>query len=93
MVFELSGIVLKRDSHQQAEQGKTVNSVAEAQPGDLAFFENADGKIIHTGIVLSDNKIIHASGKVHVDKLDQQGIFNEETNKYTHKLRLIKRIF
>ena len=50
------------------------------------------GKIIHVGIVLKDRFIIHASGKVRIDKLDHQGIFNRETGKYSHTLRVIKRI-
>ncbi len=93
MVFKLCGIFLKRDAQQQSQQGKTINLLEESKSGDLAFFDNADGKIVHVGIILSANKIIHASGKVHVDKLDHQGIFNEGMNKYTHSLRLIKRFF
>ncbi len=93
MVFKLCGITLQRDAHQQVQQGRTINSLEEAKAGDLAFFDNAEGKIVHTGIILPSHKIIHASGKVHVDKLDHKGIFNEETNKYTHNLRVIKRIF
>ncbi len=92
VVFKMAGIKLKRDAYQQAEQGTTLSFIEEAQTGDLAFFDNEEGKIIHTGIVLSTGKIIHASGKVRVDKLDHQGIFNHDTKKYTHKLRLIKRI-
>ncbi len=92
MVFKLCGMRLKRDANQQAEQGRTIQ-LNETKPGDLAFFNNQEGKITHTGIILPNNKIIHGSGKVHVDKLDQQGIFNEETNKYTHNLKLLKRIF
>jgi cell wall-associated NlpC family hydrolase len=93
MVFKLCGIRLKRDAHQQALSGKTINFLNEAVAGDLAFFDNAEGKITHTGIILPNNKIIHSSGKVHVDQLDHQGIFNLETNKYTHNLRVIKRFF
>jgi len=93
MVFKLCGIPLQRDASQQAQQGKTIHLLQEAKPGDLAFFDNASGKITHTGIILPNQKIIHASGKVHVDKLDHQGIFSEETNKYTHNLRVIKRFF
>jgi cell wall-associated NlpC family hydrolase len=92
MVFKLCGMPLQRDAHQQAQQGSTI-PLDLAKAGDLAFFANTEGKIVHTGIILPNNKIIHASGKVHVDKLDQQGIFNEETNKYTHSLKLVKRIF
>ena len=92
MVFKLCGIKLKRDSDQQAEQGQTVNLVEESDTGDLAFFENKDGRIVHVGIILPGRHIMHASGRVRIDKLDHQGIYNEELKSYSHKLRLIKRI-
>ncbi|MBT4881150.1 MAG: hydrolase Nlp/P60, partial [Flavobacteriales bacterium] len=66
--------------------------VEESEPGDLAFFDNTEGKITHVGIILEDNHIIHASGKVRIDRIDQQGIFNTEIGNHTHKLRLIKSI-
>ena len=56
------------------------------------FFDNEEERIIHVGVLLSSNEVIHASGKVRIDKIDHQGIFNQETGKYTHNLRLIKRI-
>jgi len=90
-VFKLGGITLKRDASQQAEQGETVNFLPETQTGDLAFFDNADGKIIHVGIMLNANQIIHASGKVRIDPIDDQGIYNPELGRYSHKLRIIKR--
>ena len=93
MVFKLCGINLKRDAWMQAEQGDTINLLDEAQPGDLVFFDNEEGRIVHVGILTAKNKIIHASGKVRVDNIDHQGIFNNETRKYTHNLRLIRRIF
>ncbi len=92
IVYKLNGVNILRDAFQQAEQGETINFISEAQPGDLAFFDNNKGKIIHTGIILENNKIIHASGNVHIDNIDHEGIFNEKEQKYTHKLRLIKRI-
>lgn len=92
MTFKLSGIKLLRDANQQATQGKTVEFINEAIPGDLAFFDNDEGKIIHTGIFLGNNQIIHASGKVRVDTLDHEGIYNAQQKKYTHRLRIIKRI-
>lgn len=95
VVFRLMGINILRDAYQQAEQGELVSFAEESQTGDLAFFENSEGKITHVGIVLrekdGDLKIIHASGKVRIDRLDHLGIFNEETNTYTHSLRIIKR--
>jgi len=90
MVYKLGAMKLKRDAWQQAEEGTTLNLVEEALPGDLAFFDNAEGRITHVGIILPGNKIIHASGRVRIDNLDHEGIFNETLKKYTHKLRLIK---
>jgi gamma-D-glutamyl-L-lysine dipeptidyl-peptidase len=92
MVYKLNGIKLKRDAWQQAEQGKALSFLEESQTGDLAFFDNEEGKIVHVGIILTGEKIIHASGKVRTDKLDHQGIFNEEIKQYTHRLRVVKRM-
>jgi hypothetical protein len=92
MAYKLEGVKLKRDANQQATQGIPLSFVEEAEPGDLAFFDNEEGAIIHVGIVLANNMIIHASGKVRVDKLDHQGIFNIDQKKYTHHLRLIKKV-
>jgi hypothetical protein len=92
MVYKLNGYKLLRDASQQSTQGEALSFIEESQPGDLAFFDNEEGNIIHVGIIMDDNYIIHASGKVRVDRLDHLGIFNAETNKHTHKLRVIKKI-
>ena len=92
MVYRLQGIHLPRDAYEQAEIGTTLSFIEESEPGDLAFFDNAEGNITHVGIILEDNHIIHASGKVKIDRIDQQGIFNTTTGSHTHKLRLIKSI-
>lgn len=92
VVYKLSGVKLRRDAFQQAEQGHTLNFIEEAEQGDLAFFDNEEGNIIHVGIILKGNKIIHAAGKVRIDKIDHHGIHNVDTKKYSHKLRLIKRL-
>ncbi|VXB83121.1 Gamma-D-glutamyl-L-lysine endopeptidase [Flavobacterium sp. 9R] len=92
MVYKLNGYHLKRDASQQAFQGEPLSFIEESEPGDLAFFDNEDGKIIHVGIIMSDNYIIHASGKVRIDRLDHLGIYNTETQKHSHKLRVIKKI-
>mgnify|MGYP001192160338 CR=1 FL=1 len=93
MVYRLQGIDLPRDAYQQAEIGTTLSFIEESEAGDLAFFDNNEGKVIHVGIIMANNHIIHASGKVRIDSIDQQGIFNKELGKHTHKLRLIKSIF
>ncbi|ANF51115.1 hydrolase Nlp/P60 [Chryseobacterium glaciei] len=92
LVYKVHNIKLPRDTYQQAEVGDALTFVEESQLGDLAFFENPEGKIIHVGIMLDNQKIIHASGKVRIDTLDSTGIFNKELNKHTHKLRVIKSI-
>lgn len=92
MVYKLNGYSLLRDASQQATQGVPLSFIEESEAGDLAFFDNEEGKIIHVGLIMDDNYIIHASGKVRVDRLDHLGIYNAELNKHTHKLRVIKKI-
>lgn len=92
LVYKIHNVKMPRDTYQQAEIGEALSFVEESKPGDLAFFENSEGKIIHVGIMLDNQKIIHASGKVRIDTLDSSGIFNKEMNKHTHKLRVIKSI-
>lgn len=92
MVYKLNGYKLLRDASQQASQGEALSFIEESEPGDLAFFDNELGNIIHVGIIMNDNYIIHASGKVRIDRLDHLGIYNPETNRHTHKLRVIKKI-
>lgn len=91
IVFKMLGIKIKRDASEQAEQGRVVDFLSEAQSGDLAFFDNEDGKITHVGIMLNNSQIIHASGRVKIDMIDNQGILSIDQKKYTHKLRIIKR--
>lgn len=92
-VFRLRGYELKRDAWMQAGQGKVVDFLAEARLGDLAYFDNAEGKITHVGIMLNNEQIIHASGRVKIDRIDSQGIYSEEQKRYTHKLRIVKRLY
>ncbi|NSW44619.1 MAG: C40 family peptidase [Bacteroidales bacterium] len=92
VVYKIIGIQLPRNAYQQAESGKLVSFIEEAKPGDLMFFDNAEGKIIHVGIYLGNHKIIHASGKVRIDSIDNHGIYKEEAKRYSHTLRIIKRI-
>lgn len=92
IVFKMLGKPLKRDAFQQAEQGKVVNFLQEAKAGDLAFFDNEEGRVIHVGIMLDDQHIIHASGRVKIDPIDGQGIYSLDLKRHTHKLRIIKRV-
>jgi gamma-D-glutamyl-L-lysine dipeptidyl-peptidase len=92
MVYKLNGCKLLRDASQQAMQGEALSFIEESEPGDLAFFDNEEGNIIHVGIIMEDNYIIHASGKVRIDRLDHLGIYNADSNRHTHRLRVIKKI-
>jgi len=92
-VFKLQGIHLLRDASMQAEQGYAINSLHETKLGDLAFFNNTEGKVVHVGIMLNNEKIIHASGKVKIDSIDEKGIYSEELKRYTHQLTTVKRMF
>jgi gamma-D-glutamyl-L-lysine dipeptidyl-peptidase len=92
MVYKLCGYQLLRDAKKQATQGEVLSFIEESEPGDLAFFDNENGEIIHVGIILKEYHIIHAFGKVRIDTLDHSGIFNAELQKHTHKLRVIKKM-
>jgi cell wall-associated NlpC family hydrolase len=92
IVHRVNGYFIPRDAWQQAELGNALSFVEEAQPGDMAFFDNAEGKITHVGIVMENNHIIHASGQVRIDRFDHYGIFHSERKKYSHNLRVIKSI-
>ncbi|MFK7757187.1 MAG: NlpC/P60 family protein [Flavobacteriales bacterium] len=95
LALRTQGYSIPRDASQQVDLGEQILFVDESQEGDLAFFDNAEGKITHVGIILeeeTEKKIIHASGRVRIDNIDHNGIFNIETQSYSHKLRTIKRI-
>lgn len=90
VIYKLMGIDLRRDAWQQAQEGKQVKKFAEAQPGDLAFFDNKED-IVHVGILLGDGQIIHASGKVRIDGIDKKGITSKQTGSPNTRLRAIRR--
>jgi gamma-D-glutamyl-L-lysine dipeptidyl-peptidase len=92
LVYKINGVPLPRDSWQQAETGRNIDFINEAEPGDLVFFDNERGKISHVGMIFSKGLVIHASGRVRIDVIDHQGIYKMETSQYSHHLRMIKRV-
>ena len=92
VIYKLMGIDLQRDAWQQAQEGKAVKKFRDIQIGDLAFFDNKED-IVHVGILFGDDKIIHASGKVRLDKIDKKGIINAETGKRMLRLKAIRRVW
>lgn len=93
LAFSIHGCAMPRDARDQALQGEVVADISSAEAGDLAFFVNASGKVVHVGILLDKNHILHASGCVHIDTIDEQGIYSEHLGRYTHQLYSVKRNF
>jgi hypothetical protein len=91
VVFKLNNIHIQRDASQQVQEGILVENIENARLGDLAFFNNPEGRVTHVGIMLNNRQIIHASGKVKIDSIDNEGIYSEEQKRHTHKLHSIKR--
>ena len=92
MVFKIANISLPREAAQQVYIGKTVDFVEQSLPGDVAFFENRKGRITHCGIILPDAEVIHAFGSVRIDKIDHYGIYDKSAKRYTHRLRVVRRM-
>jgi len=92
LLYSQIGVQLPRDACQQVHYGEPLDFIHEARLGDLAFFQNEEGNITHVGLMLGDGLIIHSSGYVRIDRIDETGIFNEELQKYTHLLRVVMRI-
>lgn len=92
MAYKLNGYTLYRTAQEQSKQGEPLSFIEESEAGDLAFFDNAEGLIDHVGIILPDNHIIHCHGQVRIDRLDHTGIFNPQSNQYSHSLRVIKKV-
>ena len=91
MCYKQIGVLLLRDASEQATQGEEIKDILLAKKGDLCFFSNKEGKIIHVGIYLGEGKIIHSSGQVRIDKIDEKGIFRIDTQTYSHTLCKINR--
>ncbi|WP_372936055.1 C40 family peptidase [Mariniphaga sediminis] len=92
IIYKMIGMRIPRDAGEQVKMGVALSFVDETEPGDLAFFDDEEGNIVHVGIIWQRNKIIHASGKVRIDNVDQFGIFNVDLKRYTHKMRVMKKI-
>ncbi len=92
VLMSLFGVDLPRDASQQINYGENVDFLTEAKAGDLAFFENEQGNIIHVGIMIDSERVMHASGRVKISAIDTEGILSDEKDGYTHKLRIVKRV-
>lgn len=91
VVYKLMGIDLPRDAWQQAQEGKPVKKIRDTKAGDLVFFDRGE-EIVHVGILLGEERVIHASGRVKIDAIDKKGVNNPETGKRVLRLRAIRRL-
>jgi len=91
VICRFAGFNLPRDASEQVTMGATID-FSEIEAGDLAYFENKNGKITHVGICDGVGGIIHASGHVRTDDLTESGIINRESGDLTHDLTVIKRL-
>ena len=92
IIMSLFGKKLLRNASEQVTQGNAIEDLKHVQAGDLVFFDHEDGKISHVGIAIDSERLIHCSGRVKVEKLDEKGIFNAETGAYSHHLVAIRRV-
>jgi hypothetical protein len=93
VIYKICGIKLPRNALQQSDCGKPVPDLSQSKKGDLAFFaKGSPVNITHTGILLQQDRIIHASGSVRTDMIDEKGIFNEALDTYTHRLVSIRNV-
>ncbi|MEM6770732.1 MAG: NlpC/P60 family protein [Bacteroidota bacterium] len=92
LVCRLINLKLPRTSEAMSHHGRMVDFAVQAQPADLAFFDNRKGQINHVGILLPESRILHVHDRVRIDAVDHYGIFNYELGKYTHRMRIIKRL-
>ncbi|MCR5050139.1 MAG: C40 family peptidase [Paludibacteraceae bacterium] len=100
IILSLFGKTLLRNASEQITQGRLISDIKKSQAGDLVFFDHQgldDGtanpdKISHVGIILDPERVIHCSGRVKVEKLDEIGIFNAENGSHSHHLVQIRRI-
>jgi hypothetical protein len=91
IVAKAHDLKLPRDASKQVSVGEDI-TFGERRTGDLMYFINAKGNVHHVGILVENDKIIHASGHVRIDPIDEKGIYREDFNNYTHTYHCIKRL-
>ena len=96
VLLSLMGVQILRNASEQATQGTSVETLRDAQPCDLVFFDKK-GRVTHVGILLTNDTVLHCSGRVKVEKIDEEGIVSSENytlyrvGDHTHHLHSIKR--
>lgn len=92
VIFKMIGVKLPRTPLEQSKIGADIGFHSQAKIGDLAFFDKGEGQIDKVGLIIGESKIIHVHGKVRIDILDQQGIYDTKSKQYLSVLRSIRRV-
>lgn len=75
VAWAAAGVQLPRDANQQALVGRLVATKWQQEgmrPGDVLFFVDHTGRVIHTGISLGGKRFVHASPpEVQINSLDR----------------------
>ncbi len=79
---QLFGIDLPHSAAAQSKCGTAVSGIAEAQPGDLLFYRNSDGRVSHVTIYMGNGMEVEAKGR-------KYGIVSE---KVTREPAIIRRV-
>lgn len=91
MAFRMAGCNLPHALESLAEAGETLSFLEEAEPGDVVLLGD-ESKITHAGLIWAPGRVLHASGRVRIDRIDNHGIFNESLKRYTHSIKVLKRM-
>ena len=92
MTYRINGHNIPRDVSQQSLLGETLSFIDESEQGELAFFDDDEGNMIHVGLLLQNHHILHVHGNVRIDRVDQTGIYNLQSQQHSHKLSIIKKV-
>ncbi len=92
LLLSLLNVALPGAVGPMSRVGTPVDFVEQCQSGDLAFFDNGRGGISHVGLLLPGSQVLHVHGRVRVDAIDHFGIFSLDNRRYTHRLRIVKRL-
>ena len=83
VAWATAGLTLPRDANQQIMVGRMVATpyyLPDLAPGDLVFFSDDAGSVIHTGVSLGGMRYIHASPpEVQINSFDEKDPLYSET--------------
>jgi gamma-D-glutamyl-L-lysine dipeptidyl-peptidase len=92
MTYKIAGYPISRVVEDLVSHGKVVKDIRDAKRGDVVLVASRKQGKISAGLLMEDNKLLHADGRVRIDQLMEDGVLDLETKIYTHELKTIVRI-